>query len=384
MPGKHLAPSPAPRRGPILALCAALVLLAGAAAAVLLLWDKFAPFQPQPDPTPLPTPTAAPTPTPTPVPTPSPTPTPTPTPPPIPDNGEDGYLSNGIYIWDGKAFELFYGYDESAQPYAQAIEEFAAALPGIQVYNMVVPNHSEFGLPQRLRDSLNCGSQRTNTAAIYSGYASVKPVDIYEAFDHHKDEYLYFGSDTHWTALGAYYAYEKFCEAAGVQAVSLDSYSLSTVEDFYGYLYEMTGDDTVNGDHIDLYEPGFPYTASLSYDGWEFSPLAGINSGDPSMGYAMFLWGDNPCLRVVNEQSGTGRKLVMVKESYGNAIGPFLAGSFDELYVVDFRSFEGSLPERCAEWGVTDVLFLNSTIAANTYQRVEDLRSLFPEAGPGA
>ncbi len=47
--------------------------------------------------------------------------------------------------------------------------------------------------------------------------------------------------------------------------------------------------------------------------------------------------------------------------------------------MIDFRSFEGSLPELVREHGITDVLFMNSAIAANTYQRVEDLYTLFPE-----
>ena len=96
------------------------------------------------------------------------------------------------------------------------------------------------------------------------------------------------------------------------------------------------------------------------------------------MGYTMFLYGDQPCVRVQNQDCHNGRKLVMVKESYGNAIGPFLAASYDEVFVVDFRSFEGSLPDFCQENKVTDVLFLNSTIAANTGARVDDLWTLFP------
>ena len=96
------------------------------------------------------------------------------------------------------------------------------------------------------------------------------------------------------------------------------------------------------------------------------------------MGYTMFLWGDNPCLRAVNHVLSTGRRLLLVKESYGNAMGAFLTSSFDEVYMVDFRSFQGNLPELCEEWGITDALFLNSTMAANTYDRVADLESLFP------
>lgn len=385
MPARHSAPGPS--RTPWL-IAAVLIILAGVIAAGFLLWQKFqggsggraAMISPAPTASPAAAPTPAPTASPTP--TPEPTPEPTPTPAPIPDNGEDGYLSEGLYIWNNMAFELFYGYDESAQPYAEAISRYAEQLPGVRVYSMVVPNHSEFGLPERLRDSLGCGSQRANTSLIYGSYGSgVTPVDIYDALNQHKEEPIYFNTDTHWTALGAYYAYEVFCAQAEVSAAPLSDFAKSSYPDFLGYLYQMTGDSALEShpDQIDLYEPGFSYTAEVSYDGESFTPLAGINSADSSMGYSMLLWGDNPCLRVVNESSQTGRKLALVKESYGNAIGAFLAASFDQVYAVDFRSFEGSLPAFCQENGITDLLFLNSTMAANTYARVEDLNRLFPE-----
>lgn len=383
MPAKHRAqPSPpAFRPGLLLAI---LLLLAGLAAGGFLIWQKAgsAPPPSAPTATAPPAPTASPTPVPTPAPTPSPTPapTPTPSPAPIPDTGEDGYTSEGLYIWNNMAFELFYGYNEAAGPYAQAIESFAAQLPGIRVYNLVVPNHCEFGLPQRLRDALGCGSQRENTAYIYGSYQNVIPVDAYDTLDQHKAEYLYFNTDTHWTGLGAYYAYRAFCDAAEAEPAALEDFTVETYDGFLGYLYQLCGESCLAGqpDHIDLYEPGFPYTAALSDDGESFTEVAGVNSTDSSMGYSMYLWGDNPCFRIVNESLSTGRKLVLVKESYGNAVAPFLAASFDEVYVVDFRSFAGSLPSFCAGKGITDVLFLNSTIAANTYARVEDLQSLFP------
>ncbi len=388
MAGKHHAPGPSPLPWLIFA---GILIAAGLAGGGWLLAKKLLPgpggsgTSPAPSPVPAASqavqPTPVPTPVPTPEPTPEPTPTPSPTPAPIPDTGEDGYMSEGLYIWNNMAFELFYGYDESAQPYAQAISSFADQLSGIQVYNLVVPNHSEFGLPQRLRDSLGCGSQRENTAYIYSCYgSSVQPVDIYNSMDHHKEEYLYFHTDTHWAGLGAYYAYQDFCATAGVEAAELSDFSVTSYEGFLGYLYQITGLDCLSQhpDHIDLYEPPCSYTASVSQDGENFTQLAGVNSADSSMGYSMFLWGDNPCLRIENHDLSSGRKLALVKESYGNAIGPFLAASFDTVYAIDFRSFGRSLPEFCQANGVTDVLFLNSTIAANTYARVEDLYSLFP------
>ena len=319
---------------------------------------------------------------PTTAPTPVPTPTPEPTPPPIPDDGSDGYLSSGVYIWQNKAFELFYGSTDAAAAYAQAISGYQQQLPGTTVYNMVVPNHSEFGLPERIRDDMGCTSQRENLSDVFANYtegSQVIPVDIYDALDYHKDQYLYFNTDTHWAPLGAYYAYTAFCEAADQTAAPLSDFTVSTVEDFTGYLYVATGESCLaeNPDHIDLYEPGFDYTIELSYDGVSFTELSGMYAPDEGMGYSMVLWGDNPLVRITNHDDASGRKLLLVKDSYGNAIAPFLAANYSEVHVADFRSFPGKLPAYCAENGITDVLFFNNVMSANTYSQIETMNGLF-------
>lgn len=317
-----------------------------------------------------------------PTPAPTPSPTPEPTPPPIPDDGSDGYLSGGVYIWQNKAFELFYGSTDAAAAYAQAISGYQQLLPGTTVYNMVVPNHSEFGLPERIRNDMGCTSQRENLSDVFANYtegSQVIPVDIYDALDYHKDQYLYFNTDTHWAPLGAYWAYTAFCEAANQTAAPLSDFTVSTVEDFTGYLYVATGESCLaeNPDHIDLYEPGFDYTIELSYDGVSFTELSGMYAPDEGMGYSMVLWGDNPLVRVTNHDDASGRKLLLVKDSYGNAIAPFLAANYSEVHVADFRSFPGKLPAYCQENGITDVLFFNNVMSANTYSQIETMNGLF-------
>lgn len=315
-------------------------------------------------------------------PAPTPSPTPEPTPPPIPDDGSDGYLSSGVYIWQNKAFELFYGSTDAAAAYAQAISGYQQQLPGTTVYNMVVPNHSEFGLPERIRNDMGCTSQRENLSDVFANYtegSQVIPVDIYDALDYHKDQYLYFNTDTHWAPLGAYWAYTAFCEAASQEAAPLSDFTVSTVEGFTGYLYVATGESCLaeNPDHIDLYEPGFDYTIELSYDGVSFTELPGMYAPDEGMGYSMVLWGDNPLVRITNHDNASGRKLLLVKDSYGNAIAPFLAANYSEVHVADFRSFPGKLPAYCAENGITDVLFFNNVMSANTYSQIETMNGLF-------
>ena len=74
---------------------------------------------------------------------------------------------------------------------------------------------------------------------------------------------------------------------------------------------------------------------------------------------------------------GLGGKLLLVKDSYGNAIAPFLAANYSEVHVADFRSFPQDLPGYCQENGITDVLFFNNVMSANTYSQVETMDALF-------
>ncbi len=374
-----------PRRRWVLILLLVLLLLAAAALAVKhFVTDKGLLPLKAPSPSPVSSVSAAPTPIPTaaPTPTPSPTPSPTPepTPPPIADDGTDGYLSGGIYIRNNKAFELFYGSTEAAQTYAQAVSSYAEQLPGVRVYDMVAPNHSEFGLPERIRNDMGCVSQRQNLTDVYESLSpGVTAVDIYDNLNLHNDAYIYFNTDTHWTPLGAYYAYETFCETAGVQAVPLDSMTKTTVEGFSGYLAWLTGESCLyeNPDHIDLYAPPCAYTAGVSYDGETFETADSLFSGNESDGYSMIIYGDTPLFRIVNQEGTSGRKLVVVKDSYGNALAPYLTASFDEVHMVDFRYFPRNLPSYCEENGITDVLFFNNVMSANTYSQIESMNALF-------
>lgn len=387
---KHQAKHAKGRRSPLGAILAALLFLvllaAGGLALKIFVLDphgvldsKAAPVNNQPvSPTAEPAPTAAPTPESTPAPTPS--PTPAPTPPPLYDDGTDGYMSQGVYIWNNAAFELFYGSTDAARYYAETLSSYRDKLDeGIRVYNMVIPNHSEFGLPERIRNDMGCTSQRQNLTDVYTNYTShIEAVDIYDALLMHNDEYLYLNTDTHWAPLGAFYASQVFCQTAGVQECSLEAMEKNTVEDIAGYLAWVTGESCLyeHPDHIDLYVPPCSFTAAVSYDGESFDELESLH-GDASMGYSAIIYGDTPLFRVINHDGASGRKLLVVKDSYGNALIPFLISSFDEVHVADFREFPKNLPDYCREAGITDLLFCSNVMPVNTYSQIETMNGLF-------
>ena len=131
------------------------------------------------------------------------------------DQNATGHLSeydNSVYIYNNMALELFNGSDASAQDYAKAISEFKKSAPEYTVYNMVVPNHTEYALPRRLIEdgTVTTTVQSANIKKIYESYTEdVKPINCYNTLAEHLGEYTYFNTDRYWTGLGAYYAIRR-------------------------------------------------------------------------------------------------------------------------------------------------------------------------------
>lgn len=307
----------------------------------------------------------------------------------IEDNGDDGRMTDGsIFIWDNKGFELFFGDDGSAKEYEDRINEYKKQLgSGITVYDMVVPNHTEFGLPTRLSEKLqNDGSthsQRQNISAIYNGLSSdIKAVDIYDVLNEHKTEYIYFNTDHHWSGLGSYYAYTKFAEVAGFKPFALKDAEKHSIDGFLGSLYTISNDSTLssNPDRVDYYTFPGDYTCLITQDGSSEPVEADMyypNATAGSNTYGVFIWGDNPLTVIKNKNGGSGRKIALVKESYGNAFAPYLAYNYDEVHVIDFRYYTGNLKQYCSDNGITEVLFLNGVMSANTPLQLDNMDGLF-------
>ena len=65
-----------------------------------------------------------------------------------------------------------------------------------------------------------------------------------------------------------------------------------------------------------------------------------------------------------------GRTLVIFKDSFGNALVPFLTHSFSKIYVCDFRYFDLNAIDFIENVGATDVLFAVSIAAAHTESHI--------------
>lgn len=300
--------------------------------------------------------------------------------PDIPDDGTDGYTSAvdpGVYIYHNMTFELCGASDEAAEDYAAAISEFKEAAPNVKVYNMVVPTHTEYGLPPRLCDEVYTASQSQNIKTIYSSYtADVQPINCYNALCDHIGEYIYFNTDHHWTGLGAYYAYQAFCEQTGQTALNLTDCTEKTVEGFEGSFFDT--DSSLSPDTVHYWE--FPYQTHAQRqeeEGSEMYDCEVYYEGAADAGaYITFIYGDSPLFIEYNDETKNGKKIAVVKESYGNAFVPYLTDNYEEVHVIDFRYFSQNLKDYMEENEITEVLFLNNTMSANAAVQVDRIRDL--------
>lgn len=302
--------------------------------------------------------------------------------PSVADDGAEGEWKGDMFIYKGQALSAFGvgGNMSMADSYAATINAYHAALgDSVKIYNIVIPTHVEFALPERYQSITQ--PQKPNIDYIYGKLdPAVIGVNIYDTLSQHRDEYLYFNTDHHWTALGAYYAYVEFCKAADLTPVPLSDFTVKTKPDFLGSLYSQSQDSQLrnNSDHVDYYLPSTPYQAYLYQRNQPFTPYAtslfaeyasGVNS------YSVFLGGDLPLIRI-DTGVKNGRKILMVKESFGNCFAPFLVNHYEQVYVVDQRYFQLGLVNFIQENGINELLFINNIFAANTGIRIQEIRNL--------
>ena len=144
---------------------------------------------------------------------------------------------NSVYLLGDTAYGL-YGFSQSAsQNYAAIVNTAADKVAGkAQVYSIIVPISYSINLDMATQEKLGLPSNADAIRYMYANMNSnVKTVSIYGDLAAHCEEYLYFRTDHHWTALGAYRAYEVFCNVKGLTPNPLSFYETVEYTGFFGH-----------------------------------------------------------------------------------------------------------------------------------------------------
>lgn len=287
----------------------------------------------------------------------------------------------GVLLHEGQALFMFGGTDKSAQGYANAVNtwvDLVAKPNNMQSVSVVVtPTSSHFYLPPAARARTT--SEAQNLGAMKAALNSdVRFAEVISEMQDHTAEPMFFKSDHHWTGLGAYYAYRAWANVMGLTPLELSAFDKRSVAGVAGSFWSLTqAPELRQADKVsDYYVPTTVTVKSTQYVGPEQkTPAPHEFFAEKSRGYIVFLGGDVPLL-VGTTNAGTGRTALVVKNSYGNAFAPYLLPHFDKVVVVDYRYVFRNIQDIVKTFGVTDLVFVNATITANSGPHQERMRQV--------
>lgn len=301
----------------------------------------------------------------------------------VPVTEDFSAASNGIIVTGSgentRAIMLYGGSKATTTRYAECANHYKELMPELNVYVCVIPTAVSYYCPQQALSYTGSQLDQINNVMECLD-EDVIGIDIYTILGQHRDEPIYLRTDHHWAPLGAYYAASKIAEAAGVPFLDLSEYDEFVVHGYVGSMYMYSEDIRVSSNPEDFvwYEPKDVEwkTTYINYAldaSWrpvmETEPFEGQffqHYPDGSGGaYCTFMGGDAKITRV-ETSTKNGRKLLILKDSFGNAIPGFLFGSFEEVHVIDSRYFTRNIVEYIEDYGITDLLFANNAFHAST------------------
>ena len=228
----------------------------------------------------------------------------------------------------------------------------------VPVYFGIIPTAAQIW-----RDRLPAGAPTADEQAIIeqlnAGVSVDGIVDVLGQLTAHAGKELYYRTDHHWTSLGAYYGYCAVMQAMGLEPVSLSDYQpVNLSNSFYGTIFSSSGVRWVAPDIIRAYVPEENITVTNYFDG---TPTQGELYVDKYLSekdqYSCFLGGNQP-LCVLTGGNEDGEKVLVIRDSYADAMAPFLAESFSQVHLYDLRYNRMSVKNYVEEHDIDRVVVL--------------------------
>jgi hypothetical protein len=267
----------------------------------------------------------------------------------------------GAYVGsDGYDFEKITPEDVDDRQVArnvQAVSDYfadtAERIGSDRLSFLLVPT-SGLVMADKLPENARLFDQSAYIAQVEEAMEDYNFIDVRQTLLDHKDEYIYYRTDHHWTTDGAYLAYEQWCESTGHSYTPLEELTKNTVsENFRGSLYSKILDADSAYDSIWTYgDSDAPVLVDNDESRESCYDESKLSEKDQ---YAYFFGGNYGEVAV----DGTGEgNLLVVKDSFANSFVPLLTQDYDTIYMVDLRYFNGDMTAYLTEHGITDVLVL--------------------------
>ena len=242
--------------------------------------------------------------------------------------------SGGAYI--GKEYRLFQKLppaeiDKAAcEKYARRVNRLAEKTE-LPLYVMYVPSS---GIA--LNDLLPEGAPMYDYEDLYAALSAQLPsggmIELLPVLS--GQAACYYATDHHWTALGAYRAYQAWCEAHGTKPSVSESDLMPVTHSFRGTLYSRVPSGKIPCDTISA--PPLDTALVVEADGREiglYDPAA-LKTKDK---YNYFQGGNHGTMIVTNPHAASDKTLLLLKDAFANSLLPFLAKDYRKIVMLDER-----------------------------------------------
>lgn len=240
-----------------------------------------------------------------------------------------------VWLVDGKLVEAPVATDSAAiSRNMNAINNFSDTL-GQRVDLMIVPSAGWAAGVEEYTDE-------EAIAAIYAAAGeAVHPVPVTDIFAGKPE--LYYNTDHHWTSQGAYRAYAAYMDDIGRDYWAAEDFTVTVADDFQGSTYSRSALWLTPPETIELWQGS---SQLIVTNGETEGVHQGIFYWDrlkEADKYTTFLDGNHSIVRVQNpEKQG---KILVIRDSYSNCLGGFLAESYGEVVLVDLRYYRQMVSE---------------------------------------
>lgn len=268
-------------------------------------------------------------------------------------------VNNGVYKGnDGYLFKKPGAYDEESMlANIKAMKTLSAYLKDKLTIVIVPP--TSMVLEEKLPEFVHADQEKEYYEFILRELKTSQVLPVFEKLQKHDQEEIYFRTDHHWTQYGAYLAYVELMHSNSIKPVDNALFSVNEVHDFQGTLYSRFRGSFIKGEDFVFYESeNQDYTVEyIAEERMEKEILFKENLENRDK-YKVYLDGNYPLIRIRNPRADHEEKVLVIKDSFANAMVSYLVESFTEVHYMDLRYNNTSLKEYMEKEGFTRVILL--------------------------
>lgn len=273
--------------------------------------------------------------------------------------------SNNFYVADGAIYEKTGAVNENAifANTEKINKTYQQYLQNMNVYFTIIPDKTyylEDKLDTDFKDVVENVESNLNSNIQYFDISSVLELEDY------------YKTDMHWKQENLDNVVDVIEKEMKIQNGNYEepNYEEKILGDFYGTYYKEQKENNIEPDELkyltnEEIEKSTVYNAETESN----EPVYNISKAKETGNlYDAFLSGASAIEIIKNEQSETGKKLILFRDSFGSSIAPLLINEYEEIVLIDLRYVNYTILSNYvnfSDYENQDVLFLYSSRVIN-------------------